>query len=175
MNLIFRLLYILIKAVFGKRLRSPLEKSIITLRVFPNDLDFNLHMNNGRYLTIMDLGRFDLTIIGKFYPVILKNKLLPVVASETIRFKKSLKLFQKFSLETQIIGWDEKWFFMKQTFFSNGEIVAEGLVKGALKNRKNTFSPNQIINKVYPNSSSPELPEKIIHWLKADELLATTQ
>ena len=30
------------------------------MRVWPNDLDTNAHMNNGRYLTLMDLGRFDL-------------------------------------------------------------------------------------------------------------------
>ncbi len=175
MNLIFRLIFVLIKGVFGKKLNSPLEKSVITLRVLPNDLDFNFHMNNGRYLTIMDLGRFDLTIRGKFYRVIFKNKLLPVVASEMIRFKKSLKPFQKFSLETQMIGWDEKWFFIQQTFFSKGEIIAEGIVKATLKNRKKPLSANQIINEVYPDSASPELPEKVIHWLKSDELLATNK
>jgi acyl-CoA thioesterase FadM len=29
----------------------------IRLRVWPNDLDFNLHVNNGRYLALADIGR----------------------------------------------------------------------------------------------------------------------
>ncbi len=34
-----------------------LETSVLRFRVWPNDLDFNFHLNNGRYLTLMDIGR----------------------------------------------------------------------------------------------------------------------
>jgi acyl-CoA thioesterase FadM len=43
--------------------RGPLDllgESVVRFRVWPGDLDFNLHMNNGRYLTLMGLGRLDL-------------------------------------------------------------------------------------------------------------------
>ena len=55
MNLILRMIKVLVAALFGQRL-GVLDSSILTFRVWPNDLDINLHMNNGRYLTIMDLG-----------------------------------------------------------------------------------------------------------------------
>ena len=45
-------------------LRPPLEPlgtSVLGFLVWPNDLDVNVHMNNGRFLSIMDLGRFDLS------------------------------------------------------------------------------------------------------------------
>lgn len=29
----------------------------VSLRVWPNDLDVNLHVNNGRYLALADIGR----------------------------------------------------------------------------------------------------------------------
>ena len=56
MNLIFRLLRILVWGLVGPRL-DPLGRSIVSFRVWPNDLDINIHMNNGRYLTIMDIVR----------------------------------------------------------------------------------------------------------------------
>ena len=31
--------------------------SVLTMRVWPTDLDMNVHMNNGRYLQIMDVAR----------------------------------------------------------------------------------------------------------------------
>jgi hypothetical protein len=34
-----------------------LSTTRICLRVWPNDLDLNLHVNNGRYLALADLGR----------------------------------------------------------------------------------------------------------------------
>lgn len=41
---------------------EPFEESVLRLRVLPNDLDYNLHVNNGRYLMLMDLGRLDLVV-----------------------------------------------------------------------------------------------------------------
>ena len=37
-------------------------RSSLAFRVSPGDIDVNRHMNNGRYLTIMDLGRIDVLI-----------------------------------------------------------------------------------------------------------------
>jgi hypothetical protein len=52
--------------VFLRALRAPriglLEESAVGFRVLPGDLDVNVHLNNGRYLALMDLGRFDLLI-----------------------------------------------------------------------------------------------------------------
>ena len=41
---------------------GPLDESVIHARVLPTDLDLNLHLNNGRALTLMDLGRVDLML-----------------------------------------------------------------------------------------------------------------
>jgi acyl-CoA thioesterase FadM len=38
-------------------MHRPLESDILNLRVWPNDIDFNLHLNNARYLSVMDYGR----------------------------------------------------------------------------------------------------------------------
>ena len=62
MNLIFRLLKTLLLYLLRPTRRGILEESVVRFRVWPNDLDTNLHMNNGRYLTLMDLGRLDLLL-----------------------------------------------------------------------------------------------------------------
>jgi acyl-ACP thioesterase len=55
MNLYLRLLWTLLRAPFKPRivLGDTIE---LKLRVWPNDLDVNGHMNNGRYMTITDLA-----------------------------------------------------------------------------------------------------------------------
>lgn len=55
MNLYLRLLWTWLRAL-GKapiRIGDTIE---LQLRVWPNDLDINGHMNNGRYMTIIDLA-----------------------------------------------------------------------------------------------------------------------
>ena len=61
MNLILRLIFIIVRARYRPRLQ-PFDISVVHMRVLPNDLDLQLHMNNGRFLSIMDLGRVDLMI-----------------------------------------------------------------------------------------------------------------
>lgn len=60
MNLWFRLLHLLLCSLFRPKLEAPFGVSRLQFRVLPNDLDSNLHMTNGRYWNIFDLGRLDL-------------------------------------------------------------------------------------------------------------------
>src|SRR3712207_6939249 len=101
MNLIFRLIRIVIAALLRPRL-GLLDTSEVTMRVWPNDLDLNLHMNNGRYFTVMDLGRIDLMIRMGVAGWMWRQKWRPVGGSETMRFKRPLKPFQSYRLKTQI-------------------------------------------------------------------------
>lgn len=59
MNLYLRRLWLLVQLPFVRR-AGLLAPSRLTLRVWPTDCDLNFHMNNGRYLTFMDLGRVHL-------------------------------------------------------------------------------------------------------------------
>ena len=56
MNLYFRLLLFMLRVRRRSRL-SIWDTSHVTFRVNPADLDVQRHMNNGRYLTLMDLGQ----------------------------------------------------------------------------------------------------------------------
>lgn len=135
MNLFFRLFGLIIKSWFHKTKPSFLDETWTHYRVYPTDLDMNIHMTNSRYFCFMDLGRMDMLLKTKTLKPLFGNGYFPVVASQSIRFKRSLKPFEKFSLKTQVINFDEKDFFMKQTFYFNGNIAAEGLVKGRFKKK----------------------------------------
>jgi acyl-CoA thioesterase FadM len=92
-------------------------------------------MNNGRYLSIMDLGRFDLMLKSKIFWKLFKKGYYPIVTSESIRFKKSFNVFQTFQLVTEMDAWDEKDFYMSQTFVKDGAIYAEGYIKARFRQR----------------------------------------
>jgi len=95
MKYYFRLIWLLLVVWFRKP-SAALGPCKTPMRVWPNDLDIFLHMNNGAYLTIMDLARTDMMVRSGLATRILQNRWYPVVAAETIRFKKPLKLFHDF-------------------------------------------------------------------------------
>ncbi len=132
MNLIFRMLYVFILSLFREPLGIGHSVSKLNLRVLPNDLDINFHMNNGRYLTICDLNRVDLFIRTGLLKAMFRRNWIPVIAEHTMAYKKPLGLFEPFQVELEVTRWDEKYFYMNHTFRNGERIVAEGTSKGCV-------------------------------------------
>ena len=174
MNLYFRVLGVLLRFWTGTRRADPLGPSALSLRVWPNDLDPNRHLNNGRYLTLMDLGRFDLTLHSGLMREIIRRRWMPVLGDATITFQRPLKLFQRFTLTTTIVGWDEKWLYMEQTFERNGKRAATAMVKGLLRGADRNVPTAEVLAAVGVTVASPPLPAAFVAWARvADDLRAS--
>lgn len=165
MKLYFRLLFL----IFTQGLRSRCSvfgPCDTTLRVWPNDLDIFFHVNNGVYLTLMDLGRTDMMLrSGVFGPVRAKGW-YPVVAAETIRFQRSLTLFQKFSISTEVVGWDDKSIYLEQVFSSKGKQIAIAALNiRFLAKSGGKVSPADLFGLLgEQHHDQPDLPEWIRTW-----------
>ncbi|NNG02495.1 MAG: thioesterase family protein [Inquilinus sp.] len=168
MNLYFRVIRVLFAALFGRRLDG-MADSVVRFRVWPHDLDLNLHMNNGRYLALMDLGRLDLMLRLGLGPAIVGGRWMPVLASAVIRFRRSLAPFQRFALRTRVLGWDEKWIFMEHVFEVDGHIAARALVKGAFRVNRGTVPAAEVVTAAGWSPVSPEMPRYVAEWLAAEE------
>ena len=167
MNLIFRLIVLLIHSFFRKRLH-PLAESILQLRVLPNDLDLNLHMNNGRFLSVMDLGRLDLLIRTDLARALFQHRWQPLVGGVNIRYKQSLMPFQRYQLKTKVIGWDEKWFYIEQRFMLKNRTVAVALVKALFRGKNRNITPEETLKLIQVNIDPPAIPSAVLKWLSMD-------
>ncbi len=164
MNLFLRLLLLFLTTPFRPRceLLQPTRKRFI---VWPPDLDVLLHVNNGVYLSMLDVARVDLLLRSGTASQLRRNGFYPVVAAETIRFRRSLKLFQVFEVETAIIGWDDKAFIIQHRFLRREELVAEAIVRSRILRRSGgTVSSRELLDLVGRSEPSPALPAWIEAW-----------
>ena len=169
MNLLFRLLRIVVVALLRPRL-DLLDRSELWLRVLPNDLDLNLHMNNGRYFTVMDLGRIDLVIRTGMVRWLFRQRWTPVVGAETMRFRRALKPFERYRLLTRVLCWDEHWVFLEQRFeTATGELAAQGLVKAIILHERRTLRPREALKAMGLLRRSPPMPPAVKAWALAEE------
>ena len=145
MNLIFRLIYVYVYSLFRERLSMENSHSRLPMMVLPSDLDINLHMNNGRYLTICDLNRVDLFIRTGLVKTMRKRKWIPVIAEHTMTYKKSLHLFEKYRSDLEVTHWDDKFFYMTHTFIKADRVVATGTSKGAIRSREGIIKPDDVL------------------------------
>ena len=97
-------------------------------RVAPSDLDVLMHMNNGRYLSVLDAGRVDMFVRGGLWRALRGRGWHPVVASQTITYVRSLTLWTKFSVSTRFLGVDAKNAYLEQVFDVDGRVHATAIV-----------------------------------------------
>jgi acyl-CoA thioesterase FadM len=152
---------------------SPLDPGQLNFWCWPNDLDLNIHMNNGRYLTIMDLGRIHLMIRAGIVPRMIKMGWKPVIAAATVRFRRALSPFERFTLDTRVIGWDDRWIYIEQRFIGRDKRVkAIGLVKAAFTDAAGMVHPERFFalapdgNLSRPVPVSPALNDYVRDWDK---------
>ncbi len=148
MNLIFRMLWVWLLSLRRERLPVGVSESRLRLITLPNDLDLNLHMNNGRYLTIADLSRIDLFLRTGLATVMRKERWAPIISEHTMSYKRSLKLFQKFEAVMQLTHWDERCFYMSHQFLVGERLVAEGKSVGVIRGRDGVVAPETVLQRL---------------------------
>lgn len=166
MSLLGRLLWILFTRR-GTPRSHPLAMLRVQSRAFPHDLDLNLHVNNGRYLTFADLGRMDWFIRSGTFKVARKEKCIPVIGDVTARFIRQLRAFDRFYVETQLLGWDEKWAYLEHKILDKqNRVAAIVVVRGMFWNKKTGgMTPQHLVAATgHEGITSPELPEWVQTW-----------
>ena len=144
----------------------------VHLRVWPNDLDFNGHVNNGRYLALADIGRVHWFVRTGVLRVARRNKALPIIGDVIAKFRQDLKLFQRFEIHTRLIGWDRKWGFLEHRFLRNNRVIGVVAIRGVFKGPGGQLDPRVLLAGVAHSAPSPELPEWANRFHQAGDLMS---
>jgi acyl-CoA thioesterase FadM len=146
-----------------------LDESAITLRVWPNDLDANVHMNNSRYLLAMDVGRWDLVVRTGLWRELWRRRWFPTVASATLRFRRALDPFQRYRLSTRVVAWDEKWCWLEQRFEVEGSVLAVGRVKALFRGPQGNVPTTDLLAAAgYAEAPRSQVTDAIRAWQEAE-------
>ncbi|KAF8926931.1 hypothetical protein EDD21DRAFT_384733 [Dissophora ornata] len=84
-------------------------------RVWFDDLDLNIHLNNSSYNKMMDFARIDLcTRLFPGWQV--EHKFDMCLAQTVLFFKAEVPRFSKYTITSRIFTWDDKWIWMQHRF-----------------------------------------------------------
>jgi acyl-CoA thioesterase FadM len=176
MNLWLRVLWLLTTAPFRSKIPAPFGVLVLNFRVWPHDIDTNLHLNNGRYLTIADLGRTDLLLRMGLIKLVLQEGLQPMLSGSAIRYRREIRPFQPFRLESSIIGWRGSSFVIQHRFVIRGkdgqdQTATLALVRGGLydKKRRLFVGAERLARAVGYEGGSPEITPDIEAFLAGED------
>lgn len=144
---------------------DPLQESRIPMRVWATDIDPYLHLNNGRYLTLMDMGRLDLGVRTGLAKVSLQRGWMPVAGAATIKFRRELRAFARFELTSRIAHWDDRWLYFEHRMLRDGSVHTWGAVKVAVRHWGRPVPPAEYLAAVGVQSATPEPEGELARWI----------
>ena len=165
MHLLFRTLWALaVRSRRASRLSID-DVGRMRMRVLPTDIDIIGHLNNGMYFSFMDLGRMDLLVRAGAWPRLRALGIYPVMANETISFRKSLDLWQRFDLETRLTGIDDRAVYVEQRFVVDGEIYAQAMTRGRfLRTSGGTVATAELAEILGVDVAAHPVPAWVVQW-----------
>jgi acyl-CoA thioesterase FadM len=165
--------------MLSARFRSPLgiwDVGSRPFRVLPTDLDVLRHMNNGVYFSLLDIARLDLLTRSGLWPELQRRGWYPVVVAETMSFRRSLELGQRFEIETRMLGFDERSLYVEQRFTVKGEVYAQAFIRARLLKRSGgivTVPEVMELPGVGAAPSDGRMPAWIAGWAAGTQLPST--
>jgi len=164
-----RLFQTMIRAKFQPPMNVD-DESILKMRVLFSDIDIYPELNNGRYLTLMDLGRLELAQRTGLWRTVRKQKWGLAVAGASIRYRHRLKAFRRFQLHTRIVAADKRWFYFHQYTSRKGKTYSSALVRTGITSKQGLVPVRKVLEALEVPDWDPGMPEWVEAWSQAEEL-----
>lgn len=138
-------------------------------RCWPQDIDIFMEMNNGRVLTIYDLGRSVLAKRVGLLGTLRRNNWGLTVAGSSVMYRKRIRPFVRFEMRSRALGWDDKFFYLNQSIWIGDTCASEALFRTALTDRNGIVPPERAFADIGFEADTPTLPEWVQNWIAAEK------
>ncbi|SLN14992.1 hypothetical protein AQS8620_00255 [Aquimixticola soesokkakensis] len=135
----------------------------------PWDLDLWRELNNGRTLTLYDLGRVPMLVTTGMADICRAKRWGMTVAGASVRYRKRITMFERLQMRSRAVGWDEKFIYVEQSMWTaQGECANHVLLRMALVSKAGIVPPVDMLNALGAAEVSPVLPDYVQNWIAAD-------
>jgi len=160
------------KALWQTRNAEPLgfnEVHTSHHRCWPWDIDMWMELNNGRTLTLYDLGRIPLAKRAGLLDALRTQKWGLTVAGVSVRYRRRIRTFEAFSIKSRAVCWDERFFYLEQCIVrTDGEVANHALYRIAATSKDGIVAPMRVAEAMGRDTISPPIPDWVANWVKAD-------
>ena len=146
----------------------PTGTHVSTHICWPWDLDPWIELNNGRTLTLYDLGRIPLAMRTGLIGILRERGWGITVAGNSTRYRRRVRMFDRFTMVSHTIGWDRRFIYMEQSMWKRGECCNHMLIRTAVTSAAGIVPPSEVMAALGGAPDSPPLPGWVEAWTSAE-------
>jgi len=159
---------VLLKARRSPKL-EPRDTTELQFRVGLTDTDLFLELNNARYLVYTELARWDYSVRVGFVALMRRHKWGLAVGGASIRYRRRIPLFAKFTVTSELVCHDGRWFYFLHESHRDDRICSSALLKVGATSKRGLVPAAEVMEK-FGVDMSPEIPAWVGAWIEADSL-----
>ena len=159
------------KELLLNRWRPPLgitETHVSQHVCWPWDLDIWMELNNGRSLTLYDLGRIPLAGRAGLIAVLRRERWGLTMAGASVRWRRRTRILDRFEMRSRCVGWDHRFLYIEQSMWRRGEALSAVLYHAAVTGSAGIVPPEEVLAALGAETRSPPLPDYVRAWIAAD-------
>lgn len=138
------------------------------LLCWPWDLDMWMELNNGRTLTLYDLGRLPMAQRTGMIDVLKARGWGITVAGGSVRYRRRVRIFDRITMKSRAICWDDKFVYTEQSMWVKGTCTSHALLRLATTGPDGIVPPAQVVAAMGSDAPSPRMPDWVAAWIRAD-------
>lgn len=128
-----------------------------------------VELNNGRTLTLLDLARVPLFIRSGIWKVTARNNWTIAMAGVVVRYRRRIRAFERFTVESHFMGWDDRFIYVHQTIWKkNGDCANEAVYRVAVAGKDGIVSTDVLTRELGVDPAGPALPDWVNAWIAAE-------
>lgn len=137
---------------------------------WPWDLDIWMELNNGRTLTLLDLGRLPLARRVGLIATLKAQGWGLTMAGVTVRYRRRVRMFDRFEIRSRCIGWDDRFIYIEQGMWRRGDCANHALYRSAVTDANGIVATDRVMAAMGHDAASPRLPDWASAWIAAEAL-----
>lgn len=135
----------------------------------PWDIDLWMELNNGRTLTMYDLGRIPLAARVGLIGALKRNRWGLTMAGASVRYRRRICTFEVIEMRSRAAYWDDRFFYIEQSMWKkNGECANHIVYRSAVTAKSGIVPPADVARAMGVDGTPPLAPEWIKAWIDAD-------
>ena len=151
------------------RLLDFTQVSEVMIRCSLTDIDPMIEMNNGRVLTVYDIGRTDFIIRTGLGKQLFKHRWGMVVAGSTIQYRKRIRLFDKVTIKTQLVGIDERWLYLEHSMWVKGKPCSSVLLRTGVTEGGKVIELARVLDALGESDLTMSPEPWVQEWIDSDK------